>query len=275
MLRVCANPDMKNIMSSYIGAIEVENRPSTPTHSGDADRNDQDDEATEDVDADDNDDIDGQGPGTPDNFHDAFRQWIQIIMRQSRAAGKLTSLSPTDKARFSGIDFDIVSEKQPDTTMEAWEVTVTEIFKGEENAFIKRQIIKALHMIASGVSPNQDPYYVPLRPGAWTNGFKGAVHCEAMIAIRNLETYDEVSFRLNDVLSFLLMFDSVDRYLVCPNVVASHVLFYSRQSSKGSAVPALSPIVFLDLITRSGRLHYHGTVRLLLHKKSLAALTVC
>ena len=70
--------------------------------------------------------------------------------------------------------------------MEEWEQTIDQIYKDTtEPLTMAPRVKRALRAIASGNahSTDNDKDYSPLSD--WTTAFRGAVHCEAMIAIHN------------------------------------------------------------------------------------------
>lgn len=162
ILQLCVHNN-KGIMQSYIEAIKTdEAMPSTSIVSP----HDDDDDEME------NDEIDEEV------WSNAYLEWITRIVRQTTAAGLLTSLSSSEKKRFLGLNFDIADEEAPNTTREFWETTIKKIYTGQDQK-MRRRVLTALRALANG-----DKEYAELGNN-WENTFKGAIHCEAMIAVRN------------------------------------------------------------------------------------------
>lgn len=216
----------KRLMQAYLGAIKNVTRPPTPSNSRNNDNND--DEIDNDEDDEDDEDDEGNRSLT---WTTAYHAWIRRMVRQTNAAGALTSLNAQWKMRLSKIDFDIVEEQAPDTTMEAWETTIKTICTNSKNPSLAKEVIKALRTIASGNTPGQDKVYAPLKGrNKWEKAFRGSIHCEAMIASRDLVRGVQGVSRYGILRLQVLMIDSV-RSSAFPNVVASSVLFLLRDWS--------------------------------------------
>ena len=112
----------------------------------------------------------------------AYHAWILRVVRQIGATVILTSLSKGEKNQFLNVQFCIIEQSKPNKSMEAWKQIVRPFYADNEDRTMYNKIIKTLASI-TGDSAFVNKAYSQLTGGEWEQGFMGAIHCEATIAV--------------------------------------------------------------------------------------------
>ena len=196
--------ELDEILKLYIESIPVDTRPPSPVNNGDKEMEESDD-----------DDVIEEK-----TWPSAYRAWISRAVRQIRATSLLTNLNNGEKNQFIKVQFSIVEQSEPDQSMEAWRKTVRAIYADEEDQRMCDQMIKLLNSIA-GDSASVNKSYSQLTGGNWEQGFRGAIHCEAMIAVAH--AMEKVSSK-RGMHGYKLNLISRDHTLGFPDAVALLVL---------------------------------------------------
>ena len=176
-LRYCAD-DLKGIMKHYLQAITKGVVPATPLRHEDENSGAESD----------NDDEDEDSNKIDPSWSDTYHAWIMRITRQARAAGQLSSgIKDPVKRRLLEVHFDLVETAAPDTNMEDWEKTLQISYMDFTSGQDYSEVLKALRTVVLNSSYHQDRSYEGMKSGKWETSFKGAIHCEAVIATRQCE----------------------------------------------------------------------------------------
>ena len=249
-LKICTE-QLEEMLDLYLKSLKIVETPSTPGSCDDNAAEDPEEEIEDEA------------------WVDAFKTWIAGLVRQIRATSLLTSLHPSRKTQILKIDFTLIEQATPDTSMEWWRTTIKGIY-GEEKARSDK-VCKALSTIASGNAPD-DKTYQQLKREDWTQSFQGAVHCEAMLAVTQCNSKKMVSApRIMQI--YVLILSSINSTSAFPTAVASRVLLYSRKRLAFATAWFHLDLFILGLLTRSGVSHYHLIVRSSWQKRSVADLT--
>jgi len=135
-----------------------------------------------------------EGDKSEDNkvWLDSYINWIKKIVRQSMAAARLTSLSKHPYERhLMELQIESIEVEQPSATMEDWKRTISQIYSQEttyhiagtdSNEKISQQVQDCLKDLANNAPYKENSCYNWLIE--WK--FTGAIHCEAMIACKNI-----------------------------------------------------------------------------------------
>lgn len=218
-----------------------------------------------------------QDPIEDETWHEAYLTWIKSIVRQIRASSILTSLKAARKKQFSMINIDIIEERAPSQKMEPWRTTIKRVFDQKEDLATLRDVLKYLDKIAGNELHGNDKSFKPMQsPVLWR--FRGAIHCESIIASRELDEVAEtkrVSCRKITPLD-LLIIDSFNHNLAFPVAVALCAPFcWKRPSLIAAARILLCLQSILANRIRFGLGHYRDAVRSMWQTKFLAGLMPC